>query len=279
MTIRYESTLAKKMMIGTAVVLCSSVLYLFMLFKTSAVYEIDTSFMIADSYLSWTPTYAVSVSKTQVVHVEAGEHHGETEDSTVISSYVPDTIPGSVDSADVTPTFAGMVQWLSGLGYNDAAVAGILGNLNAESGEDFNPAASQCKKGTVPPSGSCLQAETGDGHGIVQWDGGRRLNLFNYASQSGKNWWDIELQKSFFEVEINGSEKNNGGVSVMNSFGNTKDSARRAAYQFANRFERCSGAKSKRSYEEHEQSNAIIHWDKRVGAALNYYDLIITNAY
>ena len=72
-------------------------------------------------------------------------------------------------------------------GYSKEATAGVLGNIQAESG--FNP-------GTI-------EAGTGEGIGLCQWSFGRRIQLENFAQSRGKDWSDESIQIEFLLGEIN----------------------------------------------------------------------------
>ena len=72
--------------------------------------------------------------------------------------------------------------------------AGVLGNWEAESG--FNPAAIQGGK-AFDQSRAMDGNVSGYAFGLAQWDGGRRVNLLNYASSQGKQWSDLSLQLDY----------------------------------------------------------------------------------
>ena len=72
-------------------------------------------------------------------------------------------------------------------GYSEAATAGIMGNLQQESGID--PTRNQTN---------------GTARGICQWEGGRFTNMCNYASSKGKDWTDLNCQLEFMHQEIQG---------------------------------------------------------------------------
>lgn len=75
-------------------------------------------------------------------------------------------------------------------GLNDNAVAGIMGNIQQESG--FN------SKAVNKSSGAS---------GIFQWLGSRKTELQNYAKSIGKSWEDLSVQLDFAWKEMNASEK------------------------------------------------------------------------
>lgn len=75
-------------------------------------------------------------------------------------------------------------------GFNDNAVAGILGNLKQES--NLNP--------------NAKQYGGGPGRGIAQWSvGGRWDQLVKWAKANKKNEWDLQTQLEYLLLEINGS--------------------------------------------------------------------------
>ena len=75
-------------------------------------------------------------------------------------------------------------------GYSKAAAAGVLGNLEQESG--FDPS-------IIQPNGV--------GHGIAQWSNGGRYNtgspnLVDFAKKNGYKWDDLEAQVGFMLLEM-----------------------------------------------------------------------------
>lgn len=84
--------------------------------------------------------------------------------------------------ANATTNTAKIWIYLTEHGFTDIQAAGIMGNIQCES--DFNPRA------------------TDGGHGLFQWLGGRRANLYSFASDP----WDIDDQLAFMIHELNTSE-------------------------------------------------------------------------
>lgn len=80
-----------------------------------------------------------------------------------------------------------IVAFLKGKGLNRAAIAGIMGNLMAESG--FNP--------NNPNVGEGAQ-------GIAQWEGGRLAGLRSYASSHGLHDTDLKAQLGYMWQELSG---------------------------------------------------------------------------
>ncbi|MGL4546504.1 phage tail tip lysozyme [Eubacterium aggregans] len=76
-------------------------------------------------------------------------------------------------------------NYLKSQGLSDVCVAGIMGNIEAESG--YDPTAVE---------------GNGIGHGLCQWSFGRWENLSNFAASEGKDWSDINLQLDYFWSEI-----------------------------------------------------------------------------
>lgn len=73
-------------------------------------------------------------------------------------------------------------------GFSEEATAGIMGNMQAESGID--PTRSQVG---------------GPAKGIVQWEGGRFTNMVNYAQSKGRDWTDLMSQLEFVLMEMKDS--------------------------------------------------------------------------
>lgn len=86
-------------------------------------------------------------------------------------------------------------NFLSCKGLSANQVAGIMGNMQAESG--FNPGIEE-----KTPRAS-------KGYGIVQWTFGRRTNLENYAKTRGKPASDLGVQLDFLWIELNTAYKAN----------------------------------------------------------------------
>ena len=73
-------------------------------------------------------------------------------------------------------------------GFSEEATAGIMGNMQAESGID--PTRLQIN---------------GTAKGIVQWEGGRFTNMVNYAQSKGRDWTDLMSQLEFVLMEMKDS--------------------------------------------------------------------------
>jgi hypothetical protein len=86
---------------------------------------------------------------------------------------------------------------LSSAGYSNAAVAGILGNLQQESG--LSPTAG---RGTAH-------------QGIAQWSAGRFAALTRFANSQGKSPWDLNTQVQFLIQE---ARQRGQGPSALNAY-------------------------------------------------------------
>ncbi len=86
--------------------------------------------------------------------------------------------------------------YLKGLGYSDAAVSGILGNLQNESGNNLNTRAIH---------------DSGTGLGIAGWRDpspgkGRKTNLINFARERGEDVHSLKTQLDFLDHELKTTE-------------------------------------------------------------------------
>lgn len=139
-------------------------------------------------------------------------------------------------------------QYFTSAGYTKEAVAGMMGNIEAESSFII----------TNVNSSSAA-------YGLVQWMAGRRKNLQNHAKSMNLTEGDIEAQLSFLLHEL---ESGDGWISPnifyprVHEFSKFKQASdvTYAAEAFAESFERM-------SVSEYEQS-----YNKRINAAKKYYD-------
>ena len=110
---------------------------------------------------------------------------------------------------------------------NEAGASGVLSNLFFES--SFNPKASS-------PGGSY--------YGIVQWGGGRKTNLENYAASLGVDRSDLKAQLDFMKQELNMAYYRSVYNDLL-SVDNTADGAAQAADIFKRRYEVASDPKDR----------------------------------
>lgn len=81
------------------------------------------------------------------------------------------------------------------LGYSPVQVAGIIGNLQQESGSTLNPN---------------VVGDSGTAFGIAQWRGPRFQGLQSFAQQRGADWKDPALQADYIHHELNTTERRAG---------------------------------------------------------------------
>ena len=110
---------------------------------------------------------------------------------------------------------------------NEAGASGVLSNLFFES--SFNPNASS-------PGGFY--------YGIVQWGGGRKTNLENYAASLGVDRSDLKAQLDFMKQELNMAYYRSVYNDLL-SVDNTADGASQAADIFKRRYEVASDPKDR----------------------------------
>ncbi len=242
---------------------------LFVLFKTDAFYAIDTSSLVDDTYIQWTPTLAVEVARQPEIIQEQLDSHVVDSEAGVIVPGNPDppTMPPSDGIIQGSGNDAVLAQFLRSLGYNDIAISGAMGNFAAESGLDPRATQGHTHDGQTRPS--CLRLGGGDGHGLAQWDSGRRVALIEFATARGKEWWDFSIQLEYFKSEIEGPEKKYGGQAVMNACTSVKE----ACFQFADKYERCAGAGDATL----SKPSALHRWDVRLSSSESYYKWLQTN--
>lgn len=114
---------------------------------------------------------------------------------------------------------------------NAVQAAGILGNMQAESGVDSKT----IQSGQPFQEGRARSPGIGGyAFGLVQWDGGRRVKLIEYADKQGTVWSDLKTQLEFLKMELEGSEK---AIVTDSEFSKTTDPAA-AAVRFRVVFER-----------------------------------------
>jgi len=110
-------------------------------------------------------------------------------------------------------------NYLAEQGFNDAAIAGIMANINHECG--FNPNA---------------YGDGGTSYGICQWHADRFTALQNYCSQNGLDYTSVDGQLAYLMYELKTGYS--GVYNTLMSVPNTADGAYQAAYRWTYDFER-----------------------------------------
>ena len=135
-------------------------------------------------------------------------------------------------------------NYLIGQGFSRAATAGVMGNIELESG--YNPTAENSSSGA---------------YGIFQWLGGRRDTLEAQAVASGRDPADLLFQLDYFTWEITVGPENEcfeiyGGV-TLNQF-KQYDNPESACYMFEQCFERSGGQGMSQRLE---YAQAVYDWN------------------
>jgi murein DD-endopeptidase MepM/ murein hydrolase activator NlpD len=145
---------------------------------------------VADGNESW---YSDMITRDVKKMAElSGESSGETPapaDDCCLSGETGTLLPGRNNEEKIWNYL------VSELGLSDIQAAGIMGNIQQESG--FDP------KALNPSSGA---------YGIVQWFAGRKTALENYAASQNKPVSDLGVQLEFLKKELEGAYKS----SVLN---------------------------------------------------------------
>lgn len=87
-------------------------------------------------------------------------------------------------------------EYFIGQGLSPAQAAGIVGNLQGESGQGLNT-------GSINPGDG---RDGSDSIGIAQWNGARAQALKDYAASKGTPWTDLNTQLEFLHSELKGPE-------------------------------------------------------------------------
>ncbi|WP_394846359.1 phage tail tip lysozyme [Pendulispora brunnea] len=128
-----------------------------------------------------------------------------------------DEVGETSQAVSPSPNDQAAFEFLVGRGLTDFQAAGVVGNLDAESG--MNPRAVQ---------------SPGLGRGIAQWSaGGRWDQLVAYAHQRGRSEWDLGLQLEYLWHELETVPA--WGLAKLRATGNVVD----ATIVFQDSFERC----------------------------------------
>lgn len=98
--------------------------------------------------------------------------------------------------ADPSDNGRAAFNFFTGQGFAPHQSAGIVGNLQGESGQGLNPNAINKGDGS----------DGSDSIGIGQWNGPRAQALKDYAASKGAPWSDLNTQLEFLHQELKGSE-------------------------------------------------------------------------
>jgi TP901 family phage tail tape measure protein len=197
--------------------------------------EIEKQNKLQDKYPNYSQEYRDSIKK-EISLMEQKKELIEAQtkalDQQIKSGKIAQT--GMISSSSSTPSYssssssyasgggasAQIWNFFKSKGFSDGIVAGIMGNLQLESG--LNPNAVNKSSGAS---------------GIAQWLGGRKTGLQNFAAQRGTSWNDLNTQLEWLWKELNSSERRT--LNYLHS--NQNASATTVAYEFDRLFERSEG--------------------------------------
>lgn len=127
------------------------------------------------------------------------------------------TLPTGVNSSDPATAIAQDLE--SRYGLNATQAAGVLGNLQQESGLQGN-----INQGgaTGAPSGNFAD-DNGNGWGLAQWGGSRKQGEIDYANQHGLDPGSLQANIGFMNQELDGSY--NGVIKDLKNTSTAQDAA------------------------------------------------------
>ena len=150
---------------------------------------------------------------------------------------------GSVDIGGISDTAQAVWTFFTGIGFTKECTAGIMGNLQQESGMDPTR----------------YQSGGGQGRGICQWSNGeeRFEGLKAHAASKGKEWTDLQCQLEFLDMELQGKDlttlnylkKYVGGYEQFKAMTNVRE----ACQVFEDSFERAGKPMMERRFKYAEE--------------------------
>ena len=199
---------------------------------TEGVVENSEDFSFLDFLEKATSALATSLFTGKAVDVNSLMSNTSASSTSSPTSTSASSVGGSVDISGEPDTKRAVWKYFTSNGYTPQATAGIMGNMQQESG--INPKSIQ-GNGKGPAAGIC------------QWENytkksSRWKNLDNYAKTKGKQWTDLQTQLEFLEKEMNGLDSTTayllkqkvGGVEGFKKLTNIN----KATEVFENSFER-----------------------------------------
>jgi len=159
--------------------------------------------------------------------------------------------PGEDVSKETNVTSA-VWKFFTSRGYSPAATAGIMGNLQQESG--MNP--------------SRYQSGGGPGRGIAQWTVSeeRFKGLKAHAASKGKDWTDLQSQLEWLEMELNGKDPTTSSI-LKKQFGGLENFKKATDYKWA-----------VQAFEKSFERAGKPMWEKRYNYAQSFYDKFSSSA-
>ena len=257
-------------MTTVACLLLLCVAYTFVIFKTDTVINVDEQSAFNSANFDRTDVTTSVLDANESDDGSGGGNGG--------GSNPPPGVP-TPQPTPITPDASkkAIYDFLKSLNYDDIAIAGIMGNMEHESG---------CLPGTTQSHthddadntycySKCNNYNSGNAHGIVQWDGGRRAGLINSAVKANVSWCDLTYQLAFMENELSGSYGTWCGPStIMKDCTSTDDAGKveYACYRWCRYYEVCAGVKKGDTYASRVNYSG---WNERLSHSLGFYNAIL----
>lgn len=202
---------------------------------------------------------------------------GANTDCTVIVSGV--SYEGTDLGSQAQMIENGRIVWNTygpyGLGGSNYAIAGLLGNFQAESGVDATAVQNVMDEPyTMGPikTQAFQNGGSGVGLGLGQWTGVRHDMLVDYAAAAGRDWYDLYLQLAF-AIAPNGD----GGAYILKTFlGTSFSSPSEAAEYFCREWEKPadSSVPVARMNNAEGWMGQVALWDS-AGGDSSYYESVL----
>ena len=185
---------------------------------------------------------------------------------------------------EATDTIKMVYKLLKEMGYSDEMCAGIMGNIEVESGMQFGTVQKHHDGSSTDWTTNefCTPCKdingTGYAHGLVQWDGGRRNTMLANAISSGVAWTDSSYQLGVMRGELEGNYYGRwcSPSNMLSGLPNGASAVEYSCYRWARFYEACGGVGRNDTYESRVNYS---HWDRRIAAANDYYAGIIGGNY
>ena len=157
------------------------------------------------------------------------------------------------DISGISDTAQAVWQFFTGKGYSPAATAGIMGNMEQESG---------MRPDIIQGNGR------GPAAGICQWENyntksARWKDMNAHAQSKGKDWKDLQSQLEFIDIELQGKSPGDNYTSTLlkKNWGGYEGFKAITDYK-----------KATEAFEKSFERAGKINWNNRYAGAKKYYD-------
>ena len=158
------------------------------------------------------------------------------------------------DISNISDTAQAVWKFFTGKGYTPAATAGIMGNMEQESG---------MKPDIIQGNGK------GPAAGICQWENyntksARWKDMNAHAQSKGKDWTDLQSQLEFIDIELQGKSPGDNYTSTLlkKNYGGYEGFKAITDYKTATE-----------AFEKSFERASKINWNNRYAGAKKYYDM------